>query len=106
MSHQFWCCRLLLKEPDKAYFIPRRLTVEEMQKQKKNGIGVYQTDRSLSLTHRVIFCDKDYWIIDLAGNVLMHFTKPILQTEVMENVLVGLTDQNVIFQFDLSSLNL
>ena len=95
-----------LKEPDKPYFTPRRLTVEEMQKQKKNGNGVYQTDRLLSLTHRVIFCDKDYWIIDLAGNVLLHFTKPILQTEVMDNVLVGLTDKNVIFQFDLSSLNL
>ena len=93
-----------LKEPDKPYFTPRRLTVEEMQKQKKNGIGVYQTDRSLSLTHRVIFCDKDYWIVDLAGNVLLHFTKPILQTEVMDNVLVGLTDQNVIFQFDLRNL--
>ena len=95
-----------LKEPDKPYFTPRRLTVGEMQKQKKNGIGVYQTDRSLSLTHRVVFCDKDYWIVDLAGNVLLHFTKPILQTEVMDNVLVGLTDQNVIFQFDLSALNI
>lgn len=93
-----------LKEPDKPYFTPRRLTVEEMQKQKKNGIGVYQTDRSLSLTHRVIFCDKDYWIVDLAGNVLLHFTKPLLQTEVLDNVLVGLTDQNVIFQFDLRNL--
>ena len=71
---------------------------------KKNGIGVYQTDRSLSLTHRVIFCDKDYWIVDLAGNVLLHFTKPLLQTEVLDNVLVGLTDQNVIFQFDLRNL--
>ena len=95
-----------LKESDKPYFTPRRLTVEEMQKQKKNGIGVYQTNRQLSLTHNIIFCDKDYWIIDLAGNVLMHFTKPILQTEVMDNVLVGLTDQNVIFQFDLSALNI
>ena len=93
-----------LKEPSKPYFTPRRLTVEEMQKQKKNGIGVYQTDRSISLTHRVIFCDKDYWIVDLAGNVLLHFTKPILQTEVMDNVLVGLTDKNVIFQFDLRNL--
>ena len=93
-----------LKEPDKPYFTPRRLTVGEMQKQKKNGIGVYQTDRSLSLTHRVVFCDKDYWIVDLAGNVLLHFTKPLLQTEVMDNVLVGLTDQNVIFQFDLRNL--
>jgi hypothetical protein len=93
-----------LKEPDKPYFTPRRLTVEEMQKQKKNGIGVYQTDRSLSLTHRVIFCEKDYWIVDLAGNVLLHFTKPLLQTEVLDNVLVGLTDQNVIFQFDLRNL--
>lgn len=95
-----------LKEPDKPYFTPRRLTVGEMQKQKKNGIGVYQTNRQLSLTHNIIFCDKDYWIIDLAGNVLLHFTKPILQTEVMDNVLVGLTDQNVIFQFDLDSLNI
>ena len=95
-----------LKEPEKPYFTPCRLTVEEMQKQKKNGIGVYQTDRLLSLTHRVIFCDKDYWIVDLAGNVLLHFSKPILQTEVIDDVLVGLTDQNVIFQFDLNSLKI
>lgn len=77
-----------------------------MKNLKKKGIGVYQTNRQLSLAHNIIFCDKDYWIIDLAGNVLMHFTKPILQTEVMDNVLVGLTDQNVIFQFDLDSLNI
>ena len=95
-----------LKEPEKPYFTPRRLSVEEMKNLKKKGIGVYQTNRQLSLTHNIIFCDKDYWIIDLAGNVLMHFTKPILQTEVMDNVLVGLTDQNVIFQFDLDSLNI
>ena len=95
-----------LKDPERPYFTPRRLSVEEMKKQKKEGVGVYQIDQPLSLIHNIIFCDKDYWIIDLAGNVLMHFTKPILQTEVMDNVLVGLTDQNVIFQFDLSALNI
>lgn len=95
-----------LKDPDKPYFTPRRLAVEAMDKQRKNGVGVYRTYCSLSLTHSLIFCDKDFYIIDLAGNVLLHFNEPIIQAEVVDDVFVGLTDENVIFQFDMKSLNL
>jgi hypothetical protein len=95
-----------LKEPDKPYFTPRRLSVEAMNKQRKNGVGVYRTYCSLSLSHSLIYCDKDFYIIDLAGNVLLHFTQPIIQAELVDDVFVGLTDENVIFQFDIKSLNL
>ena len=77
-----------------------------MNKQRKNGVGVYRTYCSLSLSHSLIYCDKDFYIIDLAGNVLLHFTQPIIQAELVDDVFVGLTDENVIFQFDIKSLNL
>ena len=95
-----------LKEPDSPYFTPRRLTIEEINKKEKNKIEVYRTYNILSLTHRLVSCGRDFWIVDMAGNALLHFTKPILQTAVVDNVLVGLTDQNVIFQFNLSSLKI
>ncbi len=96
-----------MKEPDKQCFTPRKLTYKEMSKMKrKKRNDIYQTYRKISKTHNLISCNKDFYIIDLDGNVLLHFTEPILQTEVMDNVLVGLTDQNVIFQFDLDSLNI
>lgn len=95
-----------LKEPDKPYFTPRRLTYEEMNKLKKNGVDIFRTYQPLSLAHSLIFRDKDFYIIDLAGNVVLHFSKPIIQAELVDDVLVGLTDKNVIFQFDLSALKI
>lgn len=96
-----------MKKTDKQCFTPRKLTYKEMNKMKrKKRNDVYQTYRKISKTHRLISCNKDFYIIDLDGNVLLHFTEPILQAAIVDNVLVGLTDQNVIFQFDLVSLNI
>lgn len=87
-----------LRKPGEPRFTPRRLNAEEMKKQEV----AYQIARPLSQEHVIIFRDKDYWIVDRAGNVLMHFTKPILQVEVIGNELVGLTDNNVIFQLGVN----
>lgn len=96
-----------MKEADKQCFTPRKMTYKEMGKLKrKKRNNVYETYRKLSKTHSLIFCDKDFYIIDLDGNILLHFSEPIIQAELVDNVLVGLTDQNVIFQFDLSSLKI
>ena len=96
-----------IKDPDKQCFTPRKLIWKEMNKMKrKKKNRVYQTYQKISKTHSLIYCDKDFYIIDLDGNVLLHFTQPILQTAIADNMLVGLTDQNVIFQFDISSLKI
>ena len=96
-----------MKEADKSCFSPRKLTYKEMEKLKrKKRNDVYETYRKLSKTHSLISCDKDFYIIDLDGNILLHFSEPIIQAELVDDVLVGLTDLNVIFQFNLSALKI
>ncbi len=93
-----------LKDTEGAHFTPLQMTVDEIKKQKK--VSIYQIDRPLSSTLISIYNDTDYWIVDWEGKVYLHITQPLLQTEVMGNILVGLTTKNVIFQFDISALGI
>ena len=80
------------------------LTYNELSGEGADIENLYVIERQLGSDSYCIHSGYDYWIVDAAGHVKLHFKQPIVQTAWIGNLFVALNAGNSIFQFDLSDL--
>ena len=93
-----------LKDKAGDTFTPLTLTYNELSGEGANIENLYVIERQLGSDSYCIHSGYDYWIVDAAGHVKLHFKQPIVQTAWIGNLFVALNAGNSIFQFDLSDL--
>ena len=93
-----------LKDKAGDTFTPLTLTYNELSGEGADIENLYVIERQLGSDSYCIHSGYDYWIVDAAGHVKLHFKQPIVQTAWIGNLFVALNAGNSIFQFDLSDL--
>lgn len=93
-----------LKDKTEDVFTPLTLTYNELSGEGTNIENLYVIERQLGTDSYCIHSGYDYWIVDAAGHVKLHFKQPIVQTAWIGNIFVALNAGNSIFQFNLSDL--
>ena len=93
-----------LKDKAGDTFTPLTLTYNELSGEGADIENLYVVERQLGSDSYCIHSGYDYWIVDAAGHVKLHFKQPIVQTAWIGNLFVALNAGNSIFQFDLSDL--